>query len=274
MNLHASLFFLFSLLKGKSRERERNPNGRPSSARPWQLNNAVVCFSPRFLGTHRPVIYTHCIYPVFPLSLKARQSCWSIEAKDKKKRKEGSKRISSSFFLGRCTFFFCCCFCCFFEFSLSTVGYTYSFLSSSLFLPIFRLLFGIPSSFGSLVASLLLRLPFSIFLFLPIVVWALYTGLVYSSSSYIINEAKEEVCVFRAKKVVHKSVIRFPRFLGLLCLCSHSAHCCWIVGPGFPILCVGVQLFFLFLFFLRGGGGCRRRKNLKNKKKEIGRNGR
>ena len=162
MNLHASLFFLFSLLKGKSRERERNPNGRPSSARPWQLNNAVVCFSPRFLGTHRPVIYTHCIYPVFPLSLKARQSCWSIEAKDKKKkRKEGSKRISSSFFLGRCTFFFCC----FFEFSLSTVGYTYSFLSSSLFLPIFRLLFGIPSSFGSLVASLLLRLPFSIFFF-------------------------------------------------------------------------------------------------------------
>ena len=72
---------------------------------------------------------------------------------------------------GVCCLFLCLRFgrmaslCCFFEFSLSTVGYTYSFLSSSLFLPIFRLLFGIPSSFGSLVASLLLRLPFSMFFF-------------------------------------------------------------------------------------------------------------
>ena len=104
---------------------------------------------------------------------------------------------------------------------------------------------------------------FFVFVFLPIVVWALYTGLVYSSSSYIINEAKEEVCVVRAKKVVHKSVIRFPRFLGLLCLCSHSAHCCWIVEPGFPILCVGVQLFFLFLFFLRGWWMQKKKKSQK-----------
>jgi hypothetical protein len=65
----------------------------------------------------------------------------------------------------------------------------------------------------ALVGSLLLlRLPFTIFYFFADCCLSSLLELVYSSSSYIINEAKEEVCVWsEPKKVVHKSGHKIPQ---------------------------------------------------------------